>query len=227
MHHRGQIGLWRNLMSLVLKFTFRFIFVCIFCWLCVWLLVPVTSIAWKVVSENNIIIIRRLITRAISEYMTESVIYYVSSGMSNPIRLENVARIGWIWQSHRGNGRLLACFRAGRRRLWLPVAISTAPCFWLFCRNLVAETLRRYSVTPLATDMSHCGLLAALTIILYGAHATFLCDSVTLISACSSSSVVPPKTVLLETVPKTTLACWCFDTNQVSNFFKRAFSRAM
>ena len=36
--------------------------------------------------------------------------------------------------------------------------------------------------------MSHCGLLAALTIILYGAPATFLCDSVTLISACSSSS---------------------------------------
>jgi len=43
-------------------------------------------------------------------------------------------------------------------------------------------------VTPLATDMSHCGLLAALTIILYGAPATFLCDSVTLISACSSSA---------------------------------------
>jgi len=37
--------------------------------------------------------------------------------------------------------------------------------------------------------MSHCGLLAALTIILYGAPATFLCDSVTLISACSSSRV--------------------------------------
>jgi len=37
--------------------------------------------------------------------------------------------------------------------------------------------------------MSHCGLLAALTIILYGAPVTFLCDSVTLISACSSSSV--------------------------------------
>ena len=37
--------------------------------------------------------------------------------------------------------------------------------------------------------MSHCGLLAALTIILYGAPATFLCDSVTLISACSSSSL--------------------------------------
>jgi len=36
--------------------------------------------------------------------------------------------------------------------------------------------------------MSHCGLLAALTIILYGAPATFLCDSITLISACSSSS---------------------------------------
>ena len=46
-----------------------------------------------------------------------------------------------------------------------------------------------YSVTPLATDMSHCGLLAALTIILYGAPVTFLCDSVTLISACSSSIV--------------------------------------
>jgi len=42
----------------------------------------------------------------------------------------------------------------------------------------------------LATDMSHCGLLAALTIILYGAPATFLCDSVTLISACSSSSSI-------------------------------------
>jgi len=42
--------------------------------------------------------------------------------------------------------------------------------------------------------MSHCGLLAALTIILYGAPVTFLCDSVTLISACSSSSSNAPPT---------------------------------